>query len=228
MGITPFAFVAGQPVTAASVKSRLDTVENFVNDGIVAADLQVAQWVDAGLVRGSEIGGAFVAAPVARMETQDIHVIVRANDWADGFVISDDPVQDDWVPVHGLYKTVRVFPPRTETTADVVFRCVFYTYEKAGTALSAAANEAARFGLYVDAAPHSSCTRRVFNEGPTPTPQGDEIRRVHSMEALLTGVSRGTHQIGVKCFMNYTGSTARTWKNVWVKASTIIIRPVYR
>lgn len=226
MGISLTAFAPGGAVTAASVSTRLDTIEDFINGGIVAADYQVAPWVTPGEVRRAEIGSSFDATPLSRLETQDIAHLRKSNTWVDGFVAVDDVLQNQWIPVAGLNRTLHISPPRAESSCPVVVRFGFYAYEKeGGTAtpgVEAARFEIVRDGLYF----RSQTARRICCETTT---KYDWARRYIQIEALIDDVPRGTHTFGVyEYVIDNGGAATRNSKFIWIKARTLIVRPVYR
>mgnify|MGYP006971703282 FL=1 len=222
MAITTTPFVAGDAVTAAEILAQIEEPERFVNTNLEAADLAAGGWVSIDqLARPVFAGGSM---PRVILQSCDVHHQETGNSFHDASPISDDVVVDEWLPIPGLWRTCDVQPPRAETTADVIVRAQFYTYEKQGT--TAAGIEAALFQLgQDDFIMRPSSERRVGVES------SDMLYRVHHhVETRFTGVSRGRHHFGVYVWVNDSGTipTTRNWTHIWVKARTLIVRPVYR
>lgn len=126
MALSFTGFVDGDIVSASTIKSQLDDVEDFVNEGISSSDLTTStKWLTRELIYKPE----FYGAPAPRVEaiTGDTHYRLAPFGIPDqAHFHCDANLQAQ--AVHGLAVTFKV--PRNNTNVSVA--CNFWAYESGG------------------------------------------------------------------------------------------------
>ena len=124
LSLTPFS--NGDVVNAGAVRAQMDTVENFVNTGISASDLQSSPaFVQTSHIFKPDFYGA--PAPRSRHETAETHFRSGGYDRVDRVNFHPELSLNRWLPIRDMYVTVKV--PRT---CRFTVRAHCFVYEAGG------------------------------------------------------------------------------------------------
>lgn len=225
-GLTPFS--AGAVVTAASVRSRLDETQDYLNGGVVATDLRTtAKWVKPSMIERPKF---FVSGTAGRAvaATRDVYWQNTGPDLRDGFVTAEDVRSDDWVIVHGCSRQFYVNPPRYGASANVLVRCVFSAYEtQANSGGGAFDNDiAATFALALDGTDRSDTVRTIYSA--VDTENWKAARKTHVVAAWFFDTAAGAHTASLLCKVNANAATGvRVWNRIWVRSRMLRVDVQY-
>jgi len=220
-------FTTGDTITvdgSTGIKTRLTTIEQWLNYGIVTADLPNASRH----IKPFQIYKPnFYGAPAPRCEaiSSDTHYRWNPDSDVDRSIhhmdIHAGHLSNDhgWVVVKGMGARVKV--PYATGTADVM--CNFYTYETGGEldGTQAANLETARcaeFALFVNGARRVGTLRPIFS-GTDHANVAMYSRKNHSA-VFSMALTRGIYDISLRVRVIYNGGG--DWKHIWVRGRSLV------
>lgn len=213
-------FTDATTVTAASVRSRLDETQDYLNGGIISTDLRSnTTWVKASMIEKPKF---FTSGEASRAigATRDVYWQNTGADLSKAHLLTEDLRSDDWAIVNGCSRRVYVNPARYGTTANILVRCVYSAYDE-GSVTSGTGNidenEAAVFALSLDGTIKASTRRSIYSA--VTGSEWKAARKTHVFAKWLFDVAAGEHDVSLKMYVNDNGSTvARVWNHIWVRS----------
>jgi len=232
MPLNPGTWVGfSSTVTDAALTSHIDQLEEWLNGGIVAADLKTSSWVKARHIDPAD----FYGSPAPRWEgvSRIVHHRKVGPRLEDVALFVDDVAAGRWVTVPGLAARLRVHP-QVNRSVSIETTCSFYAYEVGGSAASATGNDetatalCAEFALFSNGTQISGTLRKQYRGTAA---NKFYARKQHSIQRLIHGVSDGINDVSVKVKV-YTASLngdpqVRDHKFVRVQARNFISKVLY-
>lgn len=222
LSFTPFA--DGDVVEASEVRSKIGTIENFVNTGIGVGELQSTPFLRTRHLFKPDFYGS--PAPRTRAVTAETHYRLDGMTRMDRAVFHP-AIVDKWIAIRGMGATIKV---QQECRVSVYANC--YVYEVGGHCGSGSFEsndeEVARIALFVGTDEKAGTSRSIY-PSTTDTGGGSDVqypwaRKNHSWATHLTDtLGAGIHNIGFKIYM-YHRAAARVGDSDGTRAKHIFIR----
>lgn len=238
MGVTLPDFTDGTEIESAGIRSKFNSIEEYLNGGIVQGDLANSRWVGPQKIYKPD----FYGSPAPRMEAQsgDTHYRHVGDSRSERAVFHGDLDVKTYRGIPGLCATVK--NPYTQTLrADIVAN--FFVWEDGGfNAFSTNppfAKVAARFAIFVDGSVVPGTERRMYN-----SVRSETDARLYARQQIGTiasvSLSPGVHQVGIYCRVEEPliasgGGTAPSpgdpgvadgdpeWNSIWVQCRNLIV-----
>jgi hypothetical protein len=209
------AFVAGNKITANSLTTRLDKVEDYVNQDLIIGDLQTStEWVDESHIYKPDP----YRAPSPRFEavSGDTFFAFTKQSRSDRAVFHQEAAVDGYRPIPGLCRTFKITDPSTTLT----FAAYFYASEIGTSTLVTEQREltsVARFKLLVNGTQQVG-SRRTLHA----TTSGSFLfgRKNLSMVGSAT-LGRGVHSIGV--YIRPLPLPINDYRHIYIESRGILI-----
>ena len=195
MGLAMPLFGAGDVVSATDIVDRVEDVEDFLNGGVVAADLQASEWVQSHHIYKPEFYGS--PDPRAVAVSARTHWRERGHDCYDWSVHHSTSANAAYVTVNGLGATVHVPKMGGGTDCFATVLVSFYTYEWGGLAVTDEATLVATFDLFVNGTKQTGTMRTLFSSDSAVPPSTVRSRKQHNMMKEFK-LSEGIHHIDVR------------------------------
>jgi hypothetical protein len=196
MGLGMPLFSAGTAVEATDIVSRVEDVEDFLNGGVVTADLQSSPaWVQHQHIYKPEFYGApdsHVVAVSART-----HWRQRGHDQYDWSVHHTSSANASFVSINGLAATVYVPNVGGAANCFATILASFYAYEWGGFATADESILVATFSLFVNGAEQTGTARTLFSNANAMSPSTVRSRKQHGIIKEVS-LNEGIHHIDVR------------------------------
>lgn len=221
MPISLTDFVDGDAIDATDIMAAITAIEDYINGGIVDADVRTAPWVKSThLARTSFYGSP---APRANGSTFDVHWRGTGFDMASRVYLHPD-VSSEYTPVRGLCATIKI----SDDNTPVNVLSTFYTFEFGGNEGGGDpwdTRECAYFVIFVDGVAQQSTIRTLY----TMTEQNMIlVRKQHSMSIPIQ-LDKGVHSIGVYCSVEVRPPGFEDdWFHVFVDAKSLVLDVLVR
>lgn len=220
-------FTNSSTVTASSVNSRVQDVEQFINGDIEQSDLPITPWVDSSIIVGPEFYGS--PAPRVQLVSSDVHY--RRETGGTEALFFHHELSTEFIPVPGLNATVHVSIPDgyPQSYVEAHIRASFFaenTNSVLGSTLPANAHllvtYTAEFALFNDETRIKGTLRRVYTETSAEADiAGQNVSMVGKVQ-----LSRGIHNLGVRIKPIDPGSIA-DWQHTVIRHRTLNIEIHY-
>jgi hypothetical protein len=217
VGLSITLFTDTTTILASDIRSKINEIETFVNEGIVQGDLKTSTpWVNTTLVYGPEFYGS--PSPRTEMVSGDTWQRFTPRGRENFAIYHGDLTVDTFIPVHGLSATVR--NPRDSSVEAFVMMAVYaYSQGTESGAYSPYEKRAARLRLQRNDAVVTGTLRKIYA-------QGSVAARVEGAEnySLIakTTLSPGTHQMSVRISVD-DPPAGPDWKHVFLAARSLVI-----
>jgi hypothetical protein len=230
MPITLTTFASGAVIDATVLRDRLQTIEKYVNEQLVAGD-RGSTWLDANHVyRADFFGGANPHTTLVSGETY--YRQKGPGDAERAFFSWFLNNTTGWVQVPWLNVTFQLPEQLDQGTRDYRVEAFtsFYAYEFGGddADLDLSSDNAATFSLMLDGDELSGINRRPLYKGSkTGTQQlvalypRSQVSMAHAFTS--SDLTPGVHNVGVVVQSNAPGVTTK-WKHIIVRQGAFILR----
>lgn len=230
MPLSLTTFPAGSVISATVVRSRLATIESYVNEGIVAGD-RGTNWMDANHVYRPDFFGS--PDPHTTLVSGETYFRSRGQGDADRAFFSYWLNTDIFVPVPGIGATIQL-PERLDQGAydyRVSVFASFYVYEFGGidAPMDEISYHAADFEIMVDGNNYAATKRTLYNGSQTSTNQTvafyprKQITIAQAWSATQPApMTPGVHSFGIGV-RNYAPGSGE-WKHVIAQQGAFLVR----
>lgn len=233
------AFVNGNAITAAGFQSRFEAIEDWINGGIVQADLKSSStWVGTEHIVKSE----FYGSPNQRVQLASAHTHYRYNNGQleNRFLVYDDISPDTYIPIPGMAATVRVLPPHAAGVAWLDIATSWWCYGEGGnlaggpTYEEVDASQMATYKLFIDGVAVDGTERELFPTFYDGTPNEDRryLRKNHAIVHSVASLSPGIHHVWVAVKPHAAtnlalAAYARDWIRTWTGCRSFLCDVLY-
>jgi hypothetical protein len=198
MGLSIPLFSDTTTVSASDIRGKVDTIETFVDRGVLVGDLRAAKWVDSVHIFKPD----FFASPSPRMEAVSGDTWWRQtglgrNEYA---IFHADPIVEQWIPIPGLCATIRN-PISTAANRRLDLMASFYAFTIGGfpSATNNNINErrSALLSLRVNGTEVDGTRRFVYATPTSGTYAGSNVSRNQFSIYAHVAIDPGTTDIGI-------------------------------
>lgn len=220
MGLTLTTITPGATTSASALRTYVNTIETYINEGIVSADLLATAWVERTHVFGPSFFGS--PNPRARFETGQVNYRHTSHDRLRRTIHHHQVNTGQYVAIDGLCDTY-CLPETLRQGSSPYYRlrveAAFYCFEYGGTggAVDESTDLAAHFKMFVDEAQRPSSERQLYTgSGAALGPGVIYARHNHHMSETIddpTYNAAGIHHVAVKVNVE---STANLWQHIFV------------
>jgi len=218
MGITVSTFTTATAVSAADIITEVERIEEFINGGIVAGDLQTSStWVDS-----THIFKPDLSTKRSVCVSGDIHHRSAGFDLWERSLHYPDASADTWVPIRGTSATFHV-PAMNTVYCDIL--ASLYVWEVGGDLSTATEREntrCAQLALFINGSRWAGSIRKLFasTDGDYYFARKQHCWVGHTAALLVEGINTVEVRIRVDALSTYTG---RDWKHIFVEGRNMVI-----
>ena len=222
-------FTNNSTVTATSVNSRVEDVEQFINGDIETSDLPITPWVDSSIIVGPEFYGA--PAPRVQLVSSDVHY--RRETGGTNSLFFHYELSTEYIPIPGLNATIHVAIPDgyPRDNVDVHIRASFFAENSNSvlgvrTAFNANTNslvtQSAEFSLFANETRLIGTARRVYAK----TAADHDMTAQNISMVGVARLGRGIHNLGVRIKPIDPGNI-QDWQHTVIRHRTLNIEVHY-
>lgn len=224
MPLTLTTIVSGATTSASALRTYVGSIELYLNEGIVSADLDQTSWVE----RTNIYGPSFFAAPHHRSRFETGQVIYRqtSQDVLERTIhhYNSGSGSSGYVGIEGLAATF-VVPEDLAQGSSPYYRLraesSFFAYEYGGEAGTAdeglAGGVTARFRMVVDGTRRAQSERPIYIGSENVVGAGIFYARHnhHMSETIAAGsFAAGVHSVGVQ--VTVENPAGKQWQHIFV------------
>ena len=215
MGVSLTAFVNSDTVTAAIIQARMETIEAFINGGMVTADLDTSpKPIQTRHLFAPEFKGS--PAPRTLLISGDCHYRYTGFDRWERAIHHQDSGALTRICVSGLQATFHT--PSGTTYADILTS--FYAWESGATNASPVDSAlCATFDVHIDDVAQTASERSLFDAG---TGTYKFARKQHSI-ARHASFTQGIHTVGVRVYIEVSTFGSRLWKHIFIQGRSLVV-----
>lgn len=243
MALTLTTFASGAVIDATTMRARIATIEQYLNEQIANADKDQTLWVTTDHLFAPEFFGA--PDPHARFPSGATHFRHVRPDNVLRTVHHQEVGPSQYVPVPGLQATLFV-PEALDAGAGLDYRLMvrasFYAFELGGQGTNSGVDaslegpapvaQAATIALFFDGTAQAGTLRYLWASGNPVVPTPGVVtynwngcifnRKMYAYTWSSPTVSAGLHHVGVYVRVNATAAPTPSWRHIFFDTRNLV------